>query len=53
MIYEESGSVDYGELQTGETVLGFAAHSLGEMNLPGKYREVSAEREPFGMELAW
>ncbi|MGB3293197.1 MAG: VOC family protein [Phormidesmis sp.] len=29
-VFEENGSVDYGELKTGETVLGFAAHSLEE-----------------------
>ena len=52
MVYEENGSVDYGELKTGETVLGFAAHSLGEMNLQGAYEKSSVEKKPFGMELA-
>jgi lactoylglutathione lyase len=51
MAFEQDGSVDYGELKTGETVLAFAAHSLGEMNLPGGYQKVSAEGNPFGYEL--
>ncbi|WP_347250878.1 VOC family protein, partial [Zoogloea sp.] len=29
----ESGT--YGELETGETTLSFAAHELGDMNFPG------------------
>ena len=52
MVYEKGGSVDYGELKTGETVLGFAAHSLGKLNLQGKYQKGSAEEDPFGMALA-
>ncbi len=52
MMYEEDGVVDYGELKTGETVLGFASHSLGEMNLQGAYEKSSVEKMPFGMELA-
>jgi lactoylglutathione lyase len=52
MLFEQEGSVDYGELQTGETVLAFAAHSLGEMNLQGQYQKVSAAGNPFGFELA-
>lgn len=33
----ESGQ--YGELDTGETVLAFASHAMGEMNLDGHYSE--------------
>ena len=52
MMFEQDGSVDYGELQTGETVLAFAAHSLGEANLLGRYQKVSAMGETLGYELA-
>ena len=46
--------MDYGELHTGGgSVLGFANHSLGKMNLQGKYQSVSAEGQPFGIELAF
>ena len=53
MVYEEKGVVDYGELKTGETVLGFASHSLAEMNLKGQYQKSSLTNSPFGMELAF
>jgi len=43
----------YGELETGTTVLGFAAHVMGEMNLGGHYQKVNAEGNPFGVELAF
>jgi lactoylglutathione lyase len=45
----ESG---YGELCTGETTLAFAAHALGEKNLPQGY--VAADRSPLplGIEIA-
>ena len=52
MVYEQEGVCDYGELKTGETVLGFASHSLGEMNLQGEYQKSSLAARPFGMELA-
>lgn len=44
---------DYGELDTGATVLAFASHGLGEANLPGGYVAVDAdpERAP-GVEFA-
>lgn len=45
----ESGM--YGELQTGETVLAFASHGLGESNVPGGYVRVDGEK-PVGMEVA-
>jgi lactoylglutathione lyase len=47
----ESGS--YGELDTGETTLAFAAHSLGEMHFPDGYIAASASPKPLGMELAF
>ena len=52
MVYEEDGVVDYGEMQTGETVLAFASHSLGETNLKGLYQKASMTEVPFGFELA-
>ena len=52
-IYEQDGNIDYGELETGNTVLAFASHQLGQMNLQGKYEKVSAEGKPFGYELAF
>jgi len=52
MVFEEDGVCDYGELKTGDTVLGFASHSLGEMNLKGEYQKSSLAERPFGMELA-
>ena len=47
----ESGS--YGELDTGETTLAFAAHSLGEMHFPDGYIAASSSPKPLGMELAF
>ncbi|MFK8182566.1 MAG: VOC family protein [Phormidesmis sp.] len=52
MVYEENGAVDYGEMQTGETVLGFASHSLGDANFQGLYQKASIGEKPFGFELA-
>lgn len=52
MVYEAEGVTDYGELKTGETTLGFAAHSMGEANFKGDYQKVSAQGQPFGIELA-
>lgn len=31
-------SGQYGELETGATVLAFASHAMGEMNFDGKYQ---------------
>ena len=45
----ESG---YGELSTGETTLGFAAHALGKKNLPGGYVAADSSSVPLGMEIA-
>jgi len=46
-------SEDYGELETGATVLAFASHQLGETNLNGKYIRGDFDSQPFGMELAF
>ena len=50
MIHE---SKTYGELDTGGTILAFASHELGEMNLKGQYLKGNIEDKPFGMELAF
>jgi catechol 2,3-dioxygenase-like lactoylglutathione lyase family enzyme len=42
----ESGT--YGELDTGETTLSFAAHELGDINFPG----ANESAQPLGMEIA-
>lgn len=44
---------DYGEMNTGETTLAFASHSIGEMNLPDGYIEASSSQKPLGVELAF
>lgn len=46
----ESGS--YGELETGETTLSFAAHELGDMNFPGGHVRANESTVPLGMEIA-
>ena len=48
---DDSG--DYGELDTGETTLSFAAHSLGESNLPNGYVAIDSSDKPLGMEIAF
>lgn len=45
----ESGA--YGELETGETTLAFAAHALGEMNFAGGHVEAHASSQPLGVEI--
>lgn len=47
---DDSGT--YGELDTGETILSFAAHSLGEANLPHGYVAADSSEMPLGMEIA-
>jgi lactoylglutathione lyase len=47
----ESGQ--YGELNTGETLLAFASHALGEMNLDGHYQKTDLGTKPLGIELAF
>jgi lactoylglutathione lyase len=46
-------SGDYGELNTGETVLAFASHELGKMNLGGHYQKMDLNVTPLGIELAF
>ena len=53
MVYEEGGVVDYAELKSGETTIGFASSSLGEMNLEGKYNKITREGNPIGLELVF
>ena len=43
---------DYGELDTGATVLAFASHALGQSNLPDGYIRASDSDQPLGMEIA-
>lgn len=46
-------SEQYGELETGSTVLAFASHEMGEMNLNGAYQKADPTQAPFGVELAF
>jgi lactoylglutathione lyase len=46
----ESGT--YGELDTGETTLSFAAHSLGDSNFAGGHVEAHSSAKPLGIEIA-
>jgi catechol 2,3-dioxygenase-like lactoylglutathione lyase family enzyme len=46
----ESGP--YGELDTGETTLSFAAHALGDGNFPGGHVAAHSSARPLGMEIA-
>jgi catechol 2,3-dioxygenase-like lactoylglutathione lyase family enzyme len=46
----ESGT--YGELETGETTLSFAAHELGDSNFPGGHVRADSSALPLGMEIA-
>ncbi|MEA5443933.1 VOC family protein [Cyanobium gracile] len=45
----ESGT--YGELETGETTLLFAAHELGIVNFPGGHIRANESTAPLGMEI--
>lgn len=45
-------SGDYGELETGETTLSFATHSLGNANLPDGYVASDRSAKPLGVEIA-
>jgi len=47
----ESGQ--YGELNTGATVLAFASHAMGEINLGGRYQKADPNAAPLGVELAF
>ena len=44
---------DYAELESGETTLAFAAHSLGDANFPNGYIKLTDLPKPPGMELAF
>ena len=46
----ESGT--YGELDTGETTLSFAAHALGDMNFAGGHVHADTSAQPLGFEVA-
>lgn len=43
----------YGELETGATVLAFASHEMGDMNLGGHYQKADLDAAPLGVELAF
>jgi len=43
---------DYGELDTGDTVLAFATHDLGRSNFFGGYVSASDSEIPLGTEIA-
>ena len=43
---------DYAELNTGETTLAFAAHSLGDLNFPDGYSKLTELSRPAGIEIA-
>ena len=47
----ESGT--YGELQTGETTLAFADHTLADMNFKTGHVRADTSAKPLGMELAF
>lgn len=47
----ESGT--YGELETGETTLAFAAHELGIANLPEGFVAADEDTRPLGIEVAF
>ena len=47
----ESGA--YAELETGSTILAFAAESLGESNFPGKFRRHRPDEAPLGTEFVF
>lgn len=46
----ESGT--YGELNTEETTLSFAAHELGDMNFSGGHVRADKSTQPLGFEIA-
>jgi uncharacterized glyoxalase superfamily protein PhnB len=48
---DDSGQ--YGELDTGTTVLAFASHAMGEMNLGEQYQKATPNAAPFGVALAF
>jgi len=46
-------SEQYGELNTGETVLAFASHVMGEMNIVKGYQKTNSSALPLGIELGF
>lgn len=42
---------DYGELETGETILAFATHELGKTNFLGGYVSATDSEKPLGVEI--
>lgn len=46
-------SNQYGELETGATVLAFAAHAVAAMNFDGPYQKADLNAPPLGVELAF
>ncbi len=44
---------DYAELDTGQTTLAFASHTLGEANLPLGYMNASTSTKPLGNETVF
>lgn len=44
---------DYAELETGETTLAFAAHSLGDANFPNGFTKLTDLAKPAGAEIAF
>lgn len=46
-------SGQYGELETGTTVLAFASHAMGEANLDGHYQRTDPDAAPLGVELVF
>lgn len=47
----ESGT--YGELETGETTLAFAAHELANANFASRHVQASQSPDPLGMEVVF
>lgn len=43
--------MDYGELNTGDTLIGFASHNLASKNLSSAYQASERKEKPFGIEL--
>lgn len=46
-------SNQYGELETGTTVLAFASHAMGEMNFGDRYQKADPNAASLGIELAF
>lgn len=44
---------DYGEINSGETTLGFANFELADFNLPKGYQKMNKEESPIGIEIAF